>query len=192
MHTSKLDLLQKLYTAYNNCVACPLGKLGRTQVVFGEGNPNATLMLIGEGPGQDEDRQGRPFVGRSGKLLTKMLDAIGIEREQDVYITNIVKCRPPNNRKPSPLENNTCKNLLLVHQLKIIKPQVICTLGASALEGLLNRHDIKITQMRGIPIETKGVTIIPTLHPAYVLRNPAALHTMIQDLEKAWDIVSNR
>lgn len=185
----KQHLLDILYKRYAGCTACPLGTLGRQNIVFGEGNPDATLMFIGEGPGQDEDVQGRPFVGRSGQLLTKTLESVGISRK-DVFITNIVKCRPPNNRKPFPIESTTCKKLLLVNQIKIIRPRIICTLGASAIAGLLDREDIKITAMRGKPLIFEGITIFPTYHPAYILRNPAELPTFRQDLLTVKELAS--
>jgi DNA polymerase len=184
----KQQLLDQLYAPYKKCLQCPLGSLGRTNVVFGQGNPDAALMFIGEGPGQDEDRQGKPFVGRSGKLLNTIFDLLHVKRE-DVFITNIVKCRPPNNRKPLPNESNTCKNLLLLKQIKIIQPKIICTLGSSALQGLLDNYDeIKITKIHGKPIEHafKGTTIIPAYHPAYVLRNPKEFETLFSDIEKAF------
>jgi len=179
----KLHLLNKLYEPYLKCLQCPLGALGRTHVVFGEGNPDAALMFIGEGPGRDEDEQGRPFVGRSGKLLTKVLSLVGLDR-RDVFITNIVKCRPPNNRKPTPPESSTCKKILLLKQIKIIRPSVICTLGSSALEGLLD-EPVKITQMRGKILHFDGAILIPTYHPAYILRNPKELKTLADDIQKA-------
>src|SRR5205823_4093975 len=127
----------ELYKPYKKCLQCPLGTLGRTNVVFGEGNSDADLMLIGEAPGRYEDEQSKPFVGRSGKLLNRTLELVGLKRN-DVFITNIVKCRPPNNRKPLPLESTTCKNILLFNQIKIIRPHIICTLGASALQGFID------------------------------------------------------
>lgn len=160
---------------------CPLSTLGRTNVVFGYGNPDTQLLFIGEAPGRDEDLQGQPFVGRSGRLLTKVLESYNIVREQ-VYITNIVKCRPPNNRKPLPLEAKTCKNLLLFNQIKIIQPKVICTLGSFALQELLGQP-VQITKVRGIPIKKGDITIIPTYHPAYILRNPVELKSLVHDIE---------
>ena len=179
----KQDILEKLYAPYKNCTMCPLGSLGRTNVVFGEGNPNATLMLIGEGPGKDEDAQNRPFVGRSGQLLTRALTHCGVDRST-IFITNIVKCRPPENRAPTPLESTTCRNLLLLKQIKIIRPSVICTLGSTALRYLLDQ-EIKITQMRGKLIHKDTFIVIPTYHPAYILRNPPALSTFIGDIALA-------
>ena len=183
----KQQLLDKLYAPYIKCVQCPLGKLGRTNVVFGEGNPDAKLMFVGEGPGRDEDRLGRPFVGRSGKLLDKTLELAGISR-QDVFISNVVKCRPPNNRKPTENEAYTCTNLLLFNQIKIIQPKVICTLGASGLQGLINDYEIKISQLRGKPIvatNIPNVVIMPTYHPAYILRNPKEFSSLYNDIEQA-------
>lgn len=183
----KQQLLNKLYAPYINCTQCPLGKLGRTNVVFGDGNPDAQIMFIGEAPGQDEDLQGKPFVGRSGKLLTKILELAQISRSE-VFISNVVKCRPPNNRKPMEKEASICSNLLLFNQIKIIKPQVICTLGASALQGLLNNYEVKISQVRGKPIVADLVPntlILPTFHPAYILRNPKEMQTMLDDIMKA-------
>lgn len=182
----KQALLAQLYEPYKNCTACPLGTLGRKHVIFGEGNPDAQLMFIGEGPGQQEDLQGRPFVGRSGQLLNKILELVEIKRE-DTFITNIVKCRPPRNRAPSPLESKTCKDLLLTNQIKIIRPRVICTLGAAAIQGLLEKS-VKITKIRGSQIPMNDIIIIPTYHPAYILRNHAELNNMIDDIKKAYII----
>lgn len=185
---NKQQLLDKLYEPYRACMQCPLSSLGRTNIVFGHGNPDAQLMFIGEGPGKDEDEQGIPFVGRSGKLLTATLEDLGIKRE-DVFITNIVKCRPPNNRKPSPLESTTCKNLLLNKQIHIINPTVICTLGSSATQNIIGR-EIKITKTRGIPISTKSAIIVPTYHPAYILRNPKKLKNLKEDIQTALSFLS--
>lgn len=176
----KQALLDALYAPYRNCTMCPLGTMGRMNVVFGEGDPDATLMFIGEGPGKDEDEQNRPFVGRSGQLLTRVLEQCGVKRKE-VFITNIVKCRPPNNRAPLPLEANTCKNLFLKKQIKIIQPKVICTLGSVALTYLLDK-EIKISKARGKLIEVDSCVVLPTYHPAYVLRNPAELETLKADI----------
>ena len=183
MDTKKQALLNKLYKPYHQCLKCPLGSLGRTHVVFGEGNPNADLMLVGEGPGRDEDLQGRPFVGRSGKLLSQVLEIIGAKRT-DIFITNVVKCRPPGNRKPLPKESGTCKNLLLFKQIDIIKPRVICTLGAAAIEGFTG-NPVKITQIRGHEFTLDSFTLVPTFHPAYILRNPSMVSILTDDLQKA-------
>lgn len=176
----KQSLLDKLYTPYQNCTMCPLGFLGRKNIVWGEGNPDAKIMFIGEGPGRDEDEQGRPFVGRSGKLLTKTLEGLGIKRA-DVFIANVVKCRPPNNRVPTEQESSICMGLFLYNQIKIIRPKIICTLGSSSTQALLG-PDVKITKVRGKIQHKDGITIIPTYHPAYILRNASELPTFVQDL----------
>lgn len=178
----KQTLLNKLYEPYKDCTMCPLGTLGRKNVVFGEGSPDARLMFIGEGPGRDEDEQGRPFVGRSGKLLTKTLEGLGIKRA-DVFITNVVKCRPPNNRVPAPQESSICMGLFLYNQIKIIRPHIICTLGASATQAILG--DVKITKVRGTIQHKDGIKVIPTYHPAYILRNASELPTFVADLALA-------
>jgi uracil-DNA glycosylase len=175
----KEELLKALYEPYKKCMACPLGSLGRTTVVFGEGNPDADLLFIGEGPGKDEDEQGRPFVGRSGQLLNRVLARVGIERS-DVYITNIVKCRPPGNRAPTPLEASTCMSILLANQIKIIRPRIICPLGSIALNNLLGKPS-SITKMRGAPLAWNDMLIIPTFHPAYILRNQSQASVWLED-----------
>lgn len=186
----KQDLLNRLYEPYKKCMQCPLANQGRTQVVFGEGDPSSPILLIGEGPGQEEDRLNKPFIGRSGKLLTKTLLEIEVHRE-NVYITNVVKCRPPNNRNPLPLEAATCKNILLYNQIKIINPSVIVTLGSIALQAF-QENKPSITRMRGIPITINNITLIPTYHPAYILRNPKTLPLFRQDLKLALEIVKNK
>ncbi len=174
--------LDGLFCQYVNCSACPLGTQGRSQVVFGSGNADARLMFIGEGPGKDEDAQGLPFVGRAGQLLTKIIEAMQLKRE-DVYISNVVKCRPPENRTPLPMESDTCKNLLLYKEIDIVKPKIICTLGATATQAILG-DEIKITKARGIFFSFKGIPVIPTYHPAYLLRNPAEKKTVWEDMKK--------
>ncbi|MFC1894426.1 uracil-DNA glycosylase [Candidatus Dependentiae bacterium] len=175
-------LLEKIYTKYKNCQECPLSQQGRTQIVFGHGNTNAQLMLIGEGPGKDEDIQGIPFIGRAGKLLTKIIEAMELKRE-DIYISNVVKCRPPNNRLPLPQESETCKKLILFKEIEIIKPKIICTLGSCATQALLGKS-IKITKARGMAFNFNGYTVIPTFHPAYLLRNPNAKKNVWEDMKK--------
>ncbi len=175
--------LNELYEPYKNCNACPLGSLGRKKVVFGRGNPDAKLMLIGEGPGRDEDLQGIPFVGRSGKLLTTVLASLGIE-ESEVYITNIVKCRPPKNRTPSPEESNTCMKTLLEKQLSIVQPLAICTLGTCATKTLL-KSSLEISKLRGTIQSYLSIPVIPTYHPAYILRTPKKLPVLADDLKLA-------
>ncbi len=178
----KQQLLNTLYSPFKGCTGCHFNMPKATQIVLGEGNPNSSLLFIGEAPGREEDLQGKPFVGRSGKLLDRIFDAIGITRK-DIFITNIVKCRPPNNRRPVPQEIEASKSLLY-SQIKIIHPSVICTLGSAALEGLLG-EPVKITQKRGKPISWNNITILPTYHPAYILRNHRELQTFIHDIEQA-------
>lgn len=186
----KQKLLEELYAPYKKCVACALGISGRKNIVFGEGNPNTPLLFIGEGPGREEDILGRPFVGRSGKLLEKIMEIMGLKRE-DVFIANVVKCRPPGNRKPLPSESKTCKTALLFKQIKIIRPILICTLGSSALEALLEKP-ISITKMRGDIITKNDMTILPTYHPAYILRNRSELENFSNDIKKAVDFIKNK
>lgn len=178
--------LQKLYEPYKKCIACPLGALGRQTVVFGEGNSDAQLMIIGEAPGADEDKQGKPFVGRSGKFLTKILISLGIDRNE-IFITNSVKCRPPQNRKPTPLESKTCKDVLLINQINIIKPKVICTLGSAAIESLLEKS-IKISEKRGSHLYFNSIIVIPTYHPAYILRNQKMIDVFKNDIHAAYSL----
>ncbi|HEX3355695.1 MAG TPA: uracil-DNA glycosylase [Tepidisphaeraceae bacterium] len=149
------------------CVKCRLHEK-RTNTVFGEGDPDAKIMFIGEGPGENEDIQGRPFVGRAGELLNKMIAGMGLKREQ-VYIANIVKCRPPNNREPAPDEVATCTPYL-EKQIEIIRPAVIVTLGRPAIQHMLQQK-ISITRMRGQWQSWRGIRLMPTFHPAYILRN---------------------
>ena len=184
----KQELLNQLYEPYKKCIMCPLAKAGRTNVIFGEGNPDANLMFVGEGPGKQEDKQAKPFVGKSGKLLTSVLNSAGIKRE-DIFITNIVKCRPPNNRKPFKKESFACKNLLLLKQIQIIQPRIICTLGSAALEGFLQKK-VAITALRGTPLQTENFLILPTYHPAYILRNKNNLSFFQKDIQSAKNLAS--
>lgn len=178
----KNTLLAQLNKSCTNCTACPLAQCGRKQVVFGYGNAEAKLMFIGEGPGRDEDTQGYPFVGRAGQLLTKIIEAMGFERSQ-VYISNVVKCRPPENRTPLPEESSTCKKLLLFKEIEIIQPAVICTLGVTATQGLLG-EDVFMSKARGTFHTFKGIPVLPTYHPAYLLRNPTAKRIVWEDVKK--------
>jgi uracil-DNA glycosylase family 4 len=177
---AKQQQLDALYAPYKKCMECPLSTLGRSQVVFGSGNPDAQIMIIGEAPGKQEDIQGLPFVGRSGSLLNQVFAKLEITRD-DLFITNIVKCRPPNNRRPTQKESGTCKSLLLINQIKIIRPKIICTLGSAALEGLLEQG-FKISKTRGNLLSYQGIPLLPTYHPAYILRNPKELDTLIHDI----------
>lgn len=161
--------LEELKIRASTCTACPLSR-GRTQVVFGEGNLDAQLMIVGEGPGEDEDKSGRPFVGRAGQLLDKILESAGIVRS-DIYITNIVKCRPPGNRNPTPEEEKTCSPKWLLPQIDLIRPQIIAPLGSVAAQFFLGK-EVPITRLRGHWSEWNGIKIFPMFHPAYLLRNP--------------------
>jgi len=179
---SKTGLLEQLYSKHKNCKKCPLSNLGKTQIVFGKGNPETKLMFVGEGPGRDEDLQGIPFVGRSGKLLTKIIEAMGLKREE-VFISNVVKCRPPNNRAPLPNESEICKSSLLLKEIEIIKPKIICTLGASAAQAILGPQT-RISQARGNFFKFNNSLVMPTFHPAYLLRNPHAKKDVWKDMKK--------
>ncbi len=172
--------LDELYENIHDCQKCSLGKT-RTKFVFGVGNPNADLMLIGEAPGADEDKQGIPFVGRAGKLLTDILKAINFEREE-VYIANILKCRPPNNRDPLPSEREVCKPYLF-RQIELIKPKIILCLGKVASNVLLNNND-SLTKMRSQVHELNGIKLMVTYHPAALLRNPHWKRGTWEDVQK--------
>ena len=163
------------------CTRCKLHTLGRKQVVFGVGNSDADLMFVGEAPGADEDLQGEPFVGRAGQLLTKIIEAIGLRRDQ-VYIANIIKCRPPGNRNPEPDEVEQCEPFLF-QQVAAIKPKVIVALGKFAAQSLLRTTD-PITRLRGRSFNYRGATLIPTFHPAYLLRNPSAKREVWDDMKR--------
>ena len=165
-----------------DCTRCKLHTLGRTQVVFGVGNPDADLMFVGEAPGADEDVQGIPFVGRAGQLLTKIIEAIGLTRE-DVYIANVIKCRPPQNRNPEPDEVETCEPFLF-QQIDIIKPKVVVALGKFAAQTLLRTLD-PISRLRGRVFDYRGAKLIPTFHPAYLLRNPSSKREVWEDMKLA-------
>jgi DNA polymerase len=163
------------------CTRCKLCSLGRRQVVFGVGNPRARLMFVGEAPGEDEDRQGEPFVGRAGQLLTKIIEAISLTRDQ-VYIANVIKCRPPGNRNPEPDEVSACEPFLF-RQIDIVKPRVIVALGKFAAQCLLRTTE-PITRLRGREFQYRGATLIPTFHPAYLLRNPSSKREVWEDMKK--------
>jgi uracil-DNA glycosylase len=164
------------------CTRCKLHTLGRRQVVFGVGNPNADLMFVGEAPGADEDMQGIPFVGRAGQLLTRMILAIQLERDQ-VYIANVIKCRPPENRNPEPDEIQTCEPFLF-QQIDAIQPKVIVALGSFAAKTLLRTQD-SISRLRGRVYEFRGAKLIPTFHPSFLLRSPDRKRDAWEDLKKA-------
>jgi len=175
--TSTLDELE---STINKCTNCVLHK-GRNKFVFGSGNPNADVMVVGEGPGAEEDKQGLPFVGRAGKLLTDILKAIDFSRD-DVYIGNIVKCRPPDNRTPLPDEMETCLPYLK-KQIEIIQPKLILCLGLTAAKGLLNKKE-SLTSMRGKVFEFEDTKVMVTYHPAALLRNPNWKRPCWEDLQK--------
>jgi DNA polymerase len=164
-----------------DCTRCKLHGLGRRQIVFGVGNPNADLMFVGEAPGHDEDVQGIPFVGRAGQKLTQIIEAIGLKRE-DVYIANVIKCRPPGNRNPEPDEVATCEPFL-IRQIEAVAPRVIVALGSFAAKSLLKTDD-PISRLRGRVYVCHGARLVPTFHPAYLLRNPACRREVWEDMKK--------
>ncbi len=173
------DTLEAIRADLGDCRRCPLcGR--RRQIVFGVGNPDAQLVFVGEGPGRDEDRQGEPFVGAAGELLTRIIQAIKLTREQ-VYIANIVKCRPPENRNPEPGEIETCLPFL-ERQLKAIRPRFIVALGKVAAQTLLGSQ-APISKLRGRFHDYGGIRLLPTYHPAYLLRNPGAKRDVWEDMQ---------
>ena len=177
---TRLPVLEAVRTELGECTRCKLHKT-RTNIVFGVGSPEARLMFVGEAPGEDEDLQGYPFVGKAGQLLTKMIEAMGMQRE-DVYICNTVKCRPPNNRNPEPDELLACEPFLK-GQLVAVKPEAIVTLGKFAAQALL-REQTPITRLRGQWREYEGIPVMPTFHPAYLLRSPAEKGKVWEDLKQ--------
>ena len=185
---SQPDALQALRVEIGpDCSRCKLHALGRKQVVFGVGNPNADLMFVGEAPGADEDIQGEPFVGRAGQLLTKIIEAIELSRAE-VYIANVIKCRPPGNRNPEPDEVEQCEPFLF-RQIDIIKPKVIVALGKFAAQCLL-KTDAPITRIRGREFTYRDAVLIPTYHPAYLLRNPSAKREVWEDMKRVRAILT--
>jgi len=171
--------LAELETLAKGCTQCRLHQ-GRTHVVFGVGNPHAELMFAGEAPGRDEDRQGEPFVGRAGQLLTRIIEAMGLKR-QDVYIANVIKCRPPNNRNPEEDEIARCEPYL-IRQIELVKPRLIVALGTFAAQTLL-KTKLPISQLRGRFHTYHGVKLMPTFHPAFLLRNPERKRTVWEDMQ---------
>ena len=176
-----MDDFEQLKLEVNQCTKCTLSKT-RTNVVFGEGFSNAKIMCIGEGPGYYEDQQGRPFVGKSGQLLDKILDVCGFNRKDHVFIGNIVKCRPPNNRDPLPEERETCIPYLY-KQIELINPKIIILLGATALKGLID-PDAKITKVRGEWMTWNNRLVMPTFHPSALLRNEKLKRPVWEDFKK--------
>jgi DNA polymerase len=171
--------LEHVRAELGDCTRCKL-HTGRTQIVFGVGNANAALVFVGEAPGADEDAQGEPFVGRAGQLLTKIIEAMGMRRE-DVYICNIIKCRPPNNRTPEADEIVACQPFLL-QQLRSIGPRFICALGGPATQTLLQTKE-PISRLRGRFHDFHGIPLLPTFHPAFLLRNPSEKKTVWEDMK---------
>ncbi len=171
--------MQELKKTVLNCHLCELSK-SRHKVVFGEGNENAELMFVGEGPGATEDSTGRPFVGRAGELLTKMIENVLYIKRNQVYIANIVKCRPPGNRVPTAEEAMTCRPYLM-KQIELISPRIIVTLGATAYK-YLSSDDTPISKVRGRVIDMGSYILIPTFHPSYLLRNPSAKKEAFKDM----------
>jgi uracil-DNA glycosylase family 4 len=186
---SSLELLTAIRDDIGDCTRCKLHAQGRTQVVFGVGNPSADLMFVGEAPGADEDVQGIPFVGRAGQLLTKMIEAMGFSRD-DVYIANVLKCRPPGNRNPEPDEIAMCQPFLF-RQLASIQPKVVIALGAFAARTLLETQD-PISRLRGRVFDYRGAKLIPTFHPSFLLRSPGYKREAWDDLKKALAILGRQ
>jgi DNA polymerase len=184
---SPQEALAAIREDLGDCVRCKLHGLGRRQIVFGVGNPNADLMFVGEAPGADEDIQGEPFVGRAGQLLTKIIEAIGLRRE-DVYIANVLKCRPPNNRNPEPDEVQQCEPFLL-RQIDSVKPKVIVALGKFGAQCLLKTND-PITRLRGREYKFRDAILIPTYHPAYLLRTPSAKRDVWEDMKRVKELIT--
>jgi DNA polymerase len=172
-----------------DCMRCKLHTLGRRQIVFGVGHANADLMFVGEAPGGDEDIQGEPFVGRAGQLLTKIIEAMGMKREE-VYIANVIKCRPPGNRNPEPDEVEQCEPFLF-RQIDSIKPKVIVALGKFAAQSLLRTSD-PITRLRGREFKYRDAILMPTYHPAYLLRTPSAKREVWEDMKRVKALLSEK
>ena len=187
LFSSPAEALKAIREDLGDCTRCKLHTLGRKQIVFGVGNPNADLMFVGEAPGADEDIQGEPFVGRAGQLLTKIIEAIGMKRE-DVYIANVIKCRPPGNRNPEPDEVEQCEQFMF-RQVDTIKPKVIVALGKFAAQALLRTND-PITRLRGREYKYRGAVLMPTYHPAYLLRTPSAKRDVWEDMKRVREILA--
>ena len=182
------ETLEDVWNDIGECLRCPLAA-GRTHVVNTDGNRSARLMFVGEAPGADEDAQGKPFIGRAGQLLNKMIEAIGMKREE-VVIGNVNRCRPPQNRTPTLAEAKTCKPFLL-REIAIIKPELIVVLGNTAMKNLLDTKE-GITKVRGQFQDYKGIKVLPTFHPAYLLRDPSKKREAWEDLKKARDYLQGK
>jgi len=185
---STMITLEDVRKELGDCKRCKLHRTRKT-IVFGEGNEKATLMFIGEGPGYDEDVQGRPFVGKAGQLLTKIIQSINLSREE-VYIANIIKCRPPQNRNPEPDEIQNCHPFLM-KQISVIQPKIICALGTFSAHTLL-KTDAKITALRGKLYNLEGIKVIPTYHPAFLLRNPEKKREVWEDMKKIAELIQTQ
>jgi uracil-DNA glycosylase len=180
------ETLEDIWKDIGECMRCPLSQ-SRTRIVNSEGNRKARLMFIGEAPGADEDASGRPFVGRAGQLLNKIIEAIGLKRE-DIMIGNVNRCRPPQNRTPTPAEAATCKPFLL-REIDVIRPDVIVVLGNTAMKNLLNSKE-GITKLRGQFQDYRGIKVMPTFHPAYLLRDPSKKREAWEDMKKVRDYLN--
>ena len=173
--------LEEVSASLHNCQRCKLAKLGRSQVVFGVGNPHASIMFVGEAPGFYEDQKGEPFVGAAGKLLNDLLLSAGLSRSE-IYIANVIKCRPPNNRDPEPDEVETCKPFLM-DQISLIKPKLVCTLGNWATQTLMERK-VGITKVRGQAFYLKDFVLFPLFHPAAALHQGNLMESLREDFKK--------
>lgn len=173
--------LESIRHNIGDCTRCPLAYAGRRKIVFADGDPNAKLMFVGEGPGADEDTSGIPFVGKAGQLLNNMITAMGLKREE-VYIANVVKCRPPGNRTPEPVEANTCSQFL-AEQIDVVQPEYIVALGSTAATYLLGVKR-SLASLRGSWYETRGAKVAVTYHPAYLLRDPSMKGEAWKDLQR--------
>jgi DNA polymerase len=186
--TRSTETFEQIHAEIGDCTRCSLSQ-ERTHVVHTEGNQKARLMFVGEAPGADEDAQARPFVGRAGQLLTKIIEAIGLKREQ-VLIGNVNRCRPPGNRPPMPDEVAACKPYLL-REIAVVQPEVIVVLGNTATKNLLDTRE-GITRIRGTFQDYKGIKVMPTFHPAYLLRDPSKKRETWEDLKKVRDYLDNK
>ncbi|WP_458701372.1 uracil-DNA glycosylase [Sulfurospirillum sp. 1307] len=185
--TTKSDMslpndFDELRKIVHNCHVCNLSKT-RKNVVFGDGNENADLMFVGEGPGANEDETGHVFVGRAGELLTKIIENVLYLKRDDVYIANIVKCRPPGNRVPSLDEVEACRDYLM-QQIKLVNPRIIVALGSTAFHHLTGEYETKISKVRGEILKLGNIMLIPTFHPSFLLRNPSSKKEVFQDMLK--------
>ncbi len=180
------ETLEDIRAFIGNCVRCTLCE-SRTKIVHSEGNRTAELLFIGEAPGANEDAEGRPFVGKAGQLLNKIIESIGLKRE-DVFIGNVNRCRPPQNRQPTPIEAATCRPFLL-REIAVVRPKVIVVLGNTATQNLLGTK-IGITKLRGEFQDYFGIKVMPTFHPAYLLRDPSKKREVWEDMKKVRDFLN--